>query len=211
MNRFPPDPGSRVPCMAVTGGIACGKSAFAGYLREFGVEIFDTDDAAHDLEAPGGAAVAPLAAAFGSDVVGSDGGIDRRALGRKVFSDAEALGRLNALLHPLIRDRLDAWRSSGPSAECVARAALVPLLFEVGWGIRDWDAVVCVACSPREQLRRLMARGFDEEEARRRVAAQWPVEEKARHSDIVIHNDGDLAELREKARETVASLLEKKE
>jgi dephospho-CoA kinase len=209
MNRHLPASGSRILCMAVTGGIACGKSTFANFLREFGIEIFDTDAAAHDLQKPGGVAVDSIANLFGRGVLAAHGGVDRSALGRKVFADPEALARLNALIHPLIRESLDAWRAAPLPAGCVAKAALVPLLFEVGWGTDEWDLVVCVACSPGAQLRRLMGRGLAEDEARRRVAAQWPVEMKTKRSDLVIYNDGDVAELRERAHEAVVALLEK--
>ena len=199
----------RIPCIGVTGGIACGKSAFAGFLGEFGCEVFDTDDATHWLEAPGGSAVAPLAEAFGCGVLAGDGGIDRRALGAVVFGDAGAMAELNAIVHPLVRETLAGWRARPLPSGCVLKAALVPLLFEVGWDRSDWDAIVCVACSGPEQLRRLMGRGLTMEEARSRVASQWPVEKKAGLSDIVVRNDGSLESLRDMARNTVNGLLEK--
>lgn len=200
---------NRIPCIGVTGGIACGKSTFAGFLREFGCEIFDTDDATHELEAPGGKAIEPLVRRFGVRVLDSGGGIDRKALGAVVFGDAEAMAALNAIVHPLVRDALAEWRSRPLPDGCSVKAALVPLLFEVGWCGSDWDAIVCVACSGPEQQRRLMGRGLTAEEARARVASQWPVEKKAELSDIVIWNDGDLDSLRAEAQKTVAGLLEK--
>lgn len=201
----------RTPCIGVTGGVACGKSTFAGFLREFGCDILDTDDVAHDLEAPGGEAVPAIVGAFGRGVLDKAGGIDRKALSRIVFADPAALARLDSIVHPLVRRKVAEWRAAPPQEGCALKAVLVPLLFEAGWGGEgaDWDAVACVACSPEEQLRRLADRGIGPDEARRRVAAQWPVEKKAGMSDIVVWNDGDVASLREKARETVAALLEK--
>ena len=199
----------RIPCIGVTGGIACGKSTFAAFLREFGCEIFDTDDAAHELEAPGGDAVQPLVGAFGEGILSADGGVDRKALSGIVFSVPGAIESLDSIVHPLVKDMLAKWRSSPPGDGFSLKAALVPLLFEVGWEKGDWDAVVCIACSPEEQLRRLMGRGLTADEARRRVAAQWPVERKIELSDVVVWNDGDLDSLREEARKLVEGLMEK--
>ncbi len=200
---------NRIPCIGVTGGIACGKSTFADFLHEFGCEIFDTDDAAHELEAAGGNAVRPLVDVFGEGILSADGGIDRRALAKIVFNRPGAIERLNSIVHPLIRDMLAEWRFAPLADGCHVKAALVPLLFEVGWNKGDWDAVVCIVCSPGEQLRRLMGRGLTADEARRRVAAQWPVERKIELSDIVVRNDGDLNSLREEARRTVEGFLER--
>lgn len=195
--------------IAITGGIACGKSTVAAWLPEWGGEVFDTDRATHELEAPGGEAVAPLTAAFGPAVRDARGGIDRRRLGRLVFGDAAARERLNAIVHPLVAGRLRRWLASPPLAGTRFRAVLVPLLHEAGWEQGPWDAVVAVVCREEEQLRRLMARGLTAEEARARLAAQMPGEEKARRADAVIRNDGDMEALRAEARRVFEALLEK--
>jgi dephospho-CoA kinase len=181
--------------IALTGGIACGKSALAGFLAARGCEMLDTDGVTHALEAPGGRAVAPIVAAFGTVVRGPEGGIDRQRLGEVVFQDEAARLRLNGIVHPLIRAELEAWlRQPGGCP----KVAVIPLLFEVGWDT-GWDAIICVACAAAEQLRRLQTRGLSVEAALARVAAQMPLDEKVRRSTHVVWNDGDREELRRAA------------
>ncbi|MBQ6340846.1 MAG: dephospho-CoA kinase [Kiritimatiellae bacterium] len=91
--------------IALTGGIACGKSLFAKFLRELGIHVIDADDVVHELEAPGGAAVPAIVSRFGSDVLAADGGIDRPALAARVFSDATARADLESIVFPLVRAR----------------------------------------------------------------------------------------------------------
>ena len=181
--------------IALTGGIACGKSTLAGLLSELGCDVLDTDTLVHALEAPGGAAVAPIMAAFGAEMQAADGGIDRRRLGQLVFADETARLRLNRIVHPLVQTALARWLQT-PGVQ--PKVAVVPLLFEVGWD-GNWDAVVCVACADAEQQRRLRARGLPEAQARARVAAQLPLEEKIRRASHVVWNDGDLQALRREA------------
>lgn len=190
---FPLHPMKRV--VAVTGGIACGKSTVALTLGELGCEVLDTDDVAHDLESAGGEATPLLAAAFGDAVIGAGGAVDRRKLGAVVFSDPAALERLNSIIHPLIDARVRQWIAS--RRENAVCAVLVPLLFESEFDVKfKWDAIVAVVCSEEEQVRRVCARGFREDEARARIAAQMPCEEKAARADFAIRNNGTIADLR---------------
>ena len=182
--------------IALTGGIACGKSTLADFLSELGCDVLDTDALVHALEAPGGAAVAPIVAAFGSEMLAADNGIDRRRLGQVVFADEAARLRLNRMVHPLVKTALARWLQA-PGDQ--PKVAVVPLLFEVGWEGGGWDAVVCVACADAEQQRRLRARGLPEAEARARVAAQLPLDEKVRRASHVVWNNGDLQALRREA------------
>ena len=192
--------------IAVTGGIACGKSTVARMLERRGGEILDTDDVAHRLEGPGGAAVPAIAAAFGQEVVAADGSVDRRRLGRIVFSDEAALARLNAILHPLIAQEVSAWLDRDTSAPF--RAVLVPLLYEAGFDTATaWDGVLAVVCSEEEQVRRLKGRGFDEKEARERMAAQMPCAEKAARADCAIWNDADFRVLEGEVDKALRRLL----
>ena len=187
----------RPPCLAVTGGIACGKSAFGRMLAELGAEVADADEIVHQLQLPGQPLAAAIRDAFGPECILPDGGVDRPALARRVFGDPAQLEMLNRISHPLVRERLDAWRSEPTGAW--ARVCLIPLLFETGWE-SDWDGTVCVTCSPETQLRRLLDRGLDADAARKRLAAQLPPEEKAARADIVVRNDGTLDDLRAAAR-----------
>jgi len=190
--------------IALTGGIACGKSTLAGFLEERGCDVLDADAVVHALEAPGGAAVTRLVEAFGPEVRDRDGGIDRRRLGEIVFADEACRLRVNRILHPLVKEELARWLrkpAQGP------KVAVIPLLFEVGWD-GEWDEVVCVACTGAEQLRRLRARGLNAEEANRRLAAQMPLAEKERRAGRVVRNDGDREALRNEAARLVKEWLE---
>jgi len=127
-----------------------------------------------------------------------DGGIDRAVLGTLVFKDEKARARLNAVVHPLVKTALEAWLDV-PGQRM--KAAVIPLLFEVGWDA-EWDVIICLASSEAVQLERLMrVRGLSEEEGRRRIAAQMPVAEKAARAHLVVNNDADAVALaREAAR-----------
>lgn len=188
-------------CLVVTGGIACGKSTVCGFFRRWGAEIWDADDEAHALLAPGGAAVKKLLRTFGSRIVSGDGGIDRRRLGEIVFADEAARARLNAITHPAI---LAAGRRFAVSVRRrgAAGAAAIPLFFECGMAPgRTWPAVLCLGATRETMLRRLLGRGLTEDEALARIASQWPVSEKAALSTDVIENDGTLADLESRCLE----------
>ncbi len=186
-------PGARPPLVAVTGGIACGKSAFGRMLASEGADVEDADEVVHRLQLPGQPLALAIADAFGPGCLLPDGAVDRPALARIVFHDPVQLQRLNAISHPLVRQRLKEW--CGAPSEAWLRACLIPLLFESGWE-SDWPWTLCIACSPETQLSRLLGRGLSAEEAQRRIAAQAPLEEKAARADIVIRNDGSLDDLR---------------
>ncbi len=199
---------SSIKQIAITGGIACGKSSVAGWLPALGGEVIDADEIVHELEAPGGAAVEAIVAEFGGDVSNAEGGIDRRALGRLVFDDEAARKRLNAMVHPLVAARLKDWLARPVDGTVRFRAAVIPLLHEVGWTEPRWDAVIAVVARRATQLRRLEARGLSHAEACARIDSQWPCECKARLADFVIRNDDDLSRLHAKTIETVKRLLE---
>lgn len=194
--------------IAITGGIGCGKSLFSGFLKRLGVEILDTDDVAHRLLGPGGAAVCLVRRSFGDGVVAPDGGIDRAALGERVFSDPEERRRLNALVHPLVKASVERWLSSNDGG---LKAVVVPLLFESGWD-KEWDVVVCVTADEAVQVQRLMRdRGLTEVQARSRVDAQMPVAEKAARSHLVVRNGAGVDALASEAERVFRFLMEKSE
>ena len=154
--------------VAITGGIACGKSLFSRHLGELGAEILDADDVVHRLEAPGGKAVEPIRALFGPEVIGLDGGVNRAALGARVFGDHAALEELNRVVHPLVRDAINEWLSRPGKG---VRAVVIPLLFEVGWQA-GWDVIVCLSASEDRQIERLVRdRCLTPEQARLRIAS----------------------------------------
>ena len=162
--------------IALTGGIACGKSLFAKFLRELGIHVLDADDVVHELEAPDGAAVPAIVARFGRDVLASDGGIDRAALAARVFSDASARADLEAILFPLVRSRMAGGSGVSPLQISIH---IIPLLFESHWEA-DYDILLCIASPVDLQVSRMMtSRGYSRAHAEARLAAQWPVVEKA--------------------------------
>ena len=194
--------------VAITGGIACGKSLFSRYLGQLGVEILDADDVVHGLESPGGEAVPALASLFGSRIIGADGGVDRNVLGELVFEDAVARARVNGVLHPLVREQFRDWVAARGQRP---KAAVIPLLFEAGWAA-DWEVIICLVSCEATQVERLMrVRGLSEEQARRRIAAQMPVAEKAARSHLVVHNEADAEALAREADKVYRFLMERSE
>jgi dephospho-CoA kinase len=173
--------------IAVTGGIACGKTLACTYLAERGVAVCDADEVAHRLMRPGTPLCRAVLRRFGGGIRSRDGGIDRAALGRLVFASAAAREALNALVHPGVAEEIAAWLEG--RAEEVA-AVQIPLLYEAGMQ-EGWDAVVCVCASPEVQEQRLLARGLRPDEIRQRREAQWPVAEKALRADFAVWNDGE--------------------
>lgn len=190
--------------IALTGGIACGKSTALAMFREAGCETVDADDVAHAWMAPGQEGAAAVAAEFGPGILAPDGAVDRKKLAGIVFADPAALARLNALSHPAIRARLLAWRDAQRAAGRLAVAA-VPLLFESGWE-GDWDATVCIVSPEPAVLSRLAARGLSPDEARARLAAQLPLAEKACRATRVLANDSTPSALRGAVAALLASL-----
>lgn len=172
------------------------------------MDILDADDVTHELEAAGGAAVPAIRRLFGEGVMGADGGVDRSALAAAVFENDAARERLNQALHPLVKDAVERWLAA-PGRK--PKAVVIPLLFEAGWG-GEWEVVVCLKASEAVQLRRLMsARGLSEEQARRRIAAQMPVAEKAARSHIVVNNEADAEALAREAERVFRFLTERSE
>jgi dephospho-CoA kinase len=180
--------------VALTGGIATGKSYVLDQFRRRGVPSLDADELAHGVSAAGTEAAAAIAARFGSDVLAADGAVDRAKLGPIVFADASARRELEAIVHPAIYRAiaagLRAFELVGSDAFAIVD---VPLLFETG-AEKTFDRVIVTSCLPGAQLARLRGRGLSEEAARQRLAAQWPTEKKTSRADYVITTDGTLAE-----------------
>jgi len=179
--------------VALTGGIATGKSYCLAKFASLGVPVIDADNLAREAVAPGSPALAAVAERFGAGIVRSDGSLDRAALARIVFSDRAARADLEAIVHPEVYHHIGEWFASMPPKTRLAMAD-VPLLFETGHN-HDFDRVIVAACSPAEQMRRLVTRdGLSEPDARARLNAQWPIEEKVARGDYIIRTDGTLAD-----------------
>lgn len=177
--------------VGLTGGIACGKSHVLRRLAARGLATLDLDAVAHALMAPGGAAYEDVVAAFGRGILAPGGAIDRKALGARVFGDAAARVRLDALVHPRVRAEEARWAAAfaGRPGVLVTDAAL---LVEAGAHLR-FDRLVVVHCDPEEQMRRLRARdGLDERVARTRVEAQMPLAEKRAFAHLEVDTSGSV-------------------
>lgn len=175
----------------LTGGIGMGKSACAQLLRWRGAAVVDTDELARELVEPGQPALQEIAIAFGREFLDAEGRLRREEMARLVFADAGARRRLEAILHPRIQDawraQVAAWRAEGKPLAVV----VIPLLFETG-AEREFDAVICVACSAETQRQRLLARGWSPEQIEQRIAAQMPIEEKMLRADYVVWTEAGM-------------------
>lgn len=189
----------------LTGGIASGKSVVARIFRENGVPVVDADEVAREVVEPGTPGLAKIVAEFGEGVLTSDGTLDRKALGAIVFDDANKRALLNGILHPAIAAKsAEHFARLGESNPLVCYdAALI-----VERGLADMFRPLVVVAAPRElQRERLRARdGLTAEEADARLDAQAPVEAKIAAADIVIHNDGTLQTLNERALSALADV-----
>jgi len=177
--------------IALTGGIATGKSHVLRHLAARGVPTIDADLLAREVVEPSSPALAAIVQRFGPDVLDADGALNRRALGDRVFADADARRDLEAIIHPAVYAAIREWlaRLEADARHHVAIAD-IPLLYETQHEA-DFDRVIVTRCSPDQQLARLLARdGMTKAEARQRLAAQWPIDEKAARADYVIDTSG---------------------
>ena len=181
--------------VALTGGIATGKSHCLRRFTELGAPTIDADTLAKKAVEPGTDGFNAVVRRFGTGIVGADGTLDRAALGNVVFGDDEARHALEAIIHPTVRQSIDRWFEALDRQPGVrAGIADIPLLFETGRD-RDFDVVVVAACAPATQKARLMNRdGFSEEQADQRIRAQMPIDDKARRARHVISTEGTIAE-----------------
>jgi dephospho-CoA kinase len=179
--------------VALTGGIAAGKSTISARLATHGAVIVDADAIVREVQQPGSPVLDAIAARFGDGMLQADGSLDRAALGGRVFGDSEALAALNAIVHPAVRElsqqRFREALAADPEAVVVYD---VPLLAEARTG-DDWDLVV-VAEAPAEVRRRRLVEnlGLSVDEAKRRIAAQATDAERRALADVVIDTGGTL-------------------
>ena len=192
--------------VALTGGIATGKSHVRARLERLGIPTLDADRLARDAVAPGSAGLAAVVRRFGRDVCDADGTLDRKKVGAIVFQDSQARRDLEQIVHPYVREMTERWFGSLDPKPVPFAVADIPLLFEVQRE-QDFDAVIVTACEPATQLRRLIERdGLSEVEARQRIAAQWPLDKKIANADYVIRTDGAFDETNRQT-DAVASQL----
>ncbi|MBT8797098.1 dephospho-CoA kinase [Microbacterium flavum] len=176
-----------MPLVALTGGIASGKSTIAARLASHGAVVVDADAIVRDVQRPGSPVLVAIATAFGQDVLTSDGSLDRAALGARVFGDADALGRLNAIVHPAVREESARRFAVAFAADADAVVVYdVPLLVEAR--VDDpWDLVVVADAPAALRAERLVAlRGLSPEAAAARIASQVDDERRRAIADVVI-------------------------
>ena len=179
--------------IGLTGGIASGKSAVAARLAQLGAVVIDADVLAREVVAPGTSGLAEVVAAFGTDVLTSDGSLDRAALGRVVFADADARRRLEAIIHPRVRQSAAEKEAAAPPGSVVVH--VIPLLVETGQE-RDFDQLVVVDVPPELQADRHLSRsGGSLADAQARIAAQASRERRLAAADVVIDNSGTITDL----------------
>lgn len=182
--------------IGLTGGIGSGKSAAAECFARLGAAVVDTDAIAHELTAPGGAAMPVLKSAFGKAVMAADGRLDRANMRRQVFADPEMRKRLEGILHPMIRARSDTRSQEALAAGAAYVVLVVPLLVESGAYQRRVARVVVVDCDDEVRIARVVARsGLSREEVGRIMAAQASREARLAAADDVIDNNGSLEQL----------------
>jgi dephospho-CoA kinase len=192
--------------VALTGGIATGKSHVLEQFRRRGVPCLDADVLTHGVTAAGTEATSAIAARFGAGMLADDGAVDRGKLAPVVFSDPAARRDLEAIVHPAVYRAITAGLHAFETIGSYPMAVVdIPLLYETGHE-PDFDQVIVTACAPATQIARLVQRGMPETEARQRLAAQWPTAEKASRADFVISTDGTFEETDEQVRRVFEEL-----
>ncbi len=191
--------------IGVTGGIASGKSFVSSELARSGGAVIDVDRVARDLVEPGQPSLTAIVREFGAEFLRPDGTLDRRALGRLVFSDPEALRRLDAIMFPAMR-RAVRERMRRASRSCDPIVVDAAVLYEAGLD-KLVGHVVAVTAAEATRVARIMARdGLSREEALERVRAQAGLEEKARRADFVIDNSGSREETKKQVERVLGQL-----
>jgi dephospho-CoA kinase len=192
--------------VALTGGIATGKSHVLARLRQLGVPCLDADELAHGVTAAGTEATQAIAFRFGPDILDAAGAVDRRKLGPVVFADSAARRDLEAIVHPAVYRAIAAGLRAFELVDAPPLAVVdIPLLLETGRG-GEFDRVIATVCEPATQLSRLIARGHTAPEAQQRISAQMPAAEKAARADFVIRTDGSFADTDRQIQEVLQKL-----
>ncbi len=193
--------------VGLTGSIAVGKSHVCEVFRELGCHVLDADQTAREVVKPGTKGLSRIVEAFGNGVLQASGELDRKKLGAIVFADKDKRERLNAIVHPLVIEAQDEWirgvEARDPDGIAIIDAAL---MIESG-GYKRFDKLIVVWCEPEIQLQRLMKRdGLSKEDAKARIRAQMPQEEKKRFADHLIDTSAGFDETREQVKKVFAEL-----
>jgi len=192
--------------IGLTGGIGSGKSTVSRCLAELGAVILNADKVGHEAFKPNTEAWHEVVATFGKQVLTPSGEIDRKKLGGIVFSQPESLSRLNQIMHPRMYDMMKAqieeYRQQGVDVVVLEAAVLI----EANWTPLVDEVWVTVAPEAAVLERIKKQRGLDNEQTLARIRSQLPTEERVKHADVVINNDGDLDEVRAKVKELWARL-----
>jgi dephospho-CoA kinase len=194
--------------VALTGGIATGKSHVRALFERLGVPTIDADVIARDVVATGTPGLDAIAVRFGPEVLDAHGALDRKKLASIVFADPAARHDLEQIVHPAVRRAIDTWFASLDPAVPLAIAD-IPLLYETGRD-KEFDIVIVTACDPATQIKRVMARdSITETEAQQRVHAQLPSDDKVQRAHYVIRTDGSFEQTEQKVRRVLESLRER--
>ena len=184
-------------CIGLTGGIGSGKSSASSLFQELGAGVVDTDEIAHALTGPGGAAIPEIRRQFGADYIAADGSLDRPKMRRLIFGDPASKKKLETILHPLIRRQSQAQIAAMQQPYTLV---VVPLLLETGAYRELISRVLVVDCSEEQQIARTVQRSrLTADEVRAIMDAQLPRNERLSRADDVLHNDNDIASLRRQA------------
>lgn len=193
--------------IGLTGGIASGKSTVAAELRRLGLPVFDADEASRQAVAAGSEGLKLVQQTFGSEYLTTTGELNREKVAALVFSDKEALKKLEAIIHKIVLSEVDCFLQDCCSQGCQAAVLDVPLLIECGWHEKV-DVVWLVAVSIEEQIKRAMLRsGMPEADVKRRIAAQMSLEEKKAYAGVVFDNSGELENTLSAVRKEVKKIL----
>jgi dephospho-CoA kinase len=181
--------------VALTGGLASGKSTVAAYLASLGFPVIDSDQLARTAVAPGSPGLAAVVGEFGQSVLMADGSLDRSAVGRLVFSDPQARARLEAIVHPLVRQETDRLVGQAEQAGATAVIVDIPLLVETGQADR-YDLVVALSAPLEVRIGRAAKRQLSPQQAKARMAAQASDKQRADAAELVIDTDVELEDLK---------------
>lgn len=186
----------QIPLIGLTGGIGSGKSAVAKCLASLGATVIDSDQIAHDITVPHGAAIAPIQARFGPDLLAADGSLDRSKMRRLAFNDPSVLQSLEAITHPLIHAETLRQASQAHQNGALYLVFMVPLLVESGYWPQIIDHLVVVDCPPELQIERVMQRSkLDRSQIEQIMSKQASREDRLAAADTILLNDGSLDKL----------------